>query len=121
LKYQCRNCQFFKATQGKKGSGQCRRYPPPFTAEQTAMLDAFPPVSENDFCVQFERARTRMYHQCENCKFFKELESRKRRGECHRYPPVVANVDKSNEAIQGIFPLVRNDNFCGEFTDRESL
>ena len=59
-----------------------------------------------------------MQYRCENCKFFWSNSDKNGYGECHRYPPTIAEREQS---AFNVFPHVTRDNFCGEFCDKESL
>ena len=51
-----------------------------------------------------------MENKCKHCKWFVEVDENK--GECRRYPPV------SKPKFCSLFPIVRKDYWCGEFTSK---
>lgn len=63
----------------------------------------------------------RLDESCMNCRFYlrytystKDGEFETENGECRRYPPV---IQESSEIIRNksVFPIVRQDQWCGEF------
>jgi len=59
--------------------------------------------------------------QCSRCAFFRADSGDSPEGECHRYPPKVASKRKSGEreVVSDIFPRVSEDNFCGEYQNKD--
>lgn len=53
--------------------------------------------------------------RCGECRFWildERIGIGKRFGECHRAPP---QCDQQRHYRAGLFPLIDEDNFCGEF------
>ena len=49
---------------------------------------------------------------CENCRFYSSFFN-----ECRRFPPKVTSV--SNEDIVHCFPIVKPEEWCGEFKTKD--
>jgi len=58
-----------------------------------------------------------MDKKCENCVYF-HLDISHEFGECRHYPPDTHVIDGE---VVTVFPLVLNDEWCGEWTEREGL
>ncbi|HPD47746.1 MAG TPA: hypothetical protein P5279_14110 [Anaerohalosphaeraceae bacterium] len=59
--------------------------------------------------------------QCGKCAFFKRVSDVESVGECHRYPPKVASRQRGEErkVLSDVFPKVSEDNFCGEYQNKD--
>ena len=54
--------------------------------------------------------------RCDGCKWMSKRDSGKDFGECKRHPPVRAGmVNAYTYDHLGVWPLVRPDDWCGEF------
>lgn len=49
--------------------------------------------------------------KCFECLFFKNIDSNRGDGECHCNPPI-----PNYRTREGIFPIVKGDNWCGDYT-----
>jgi hypothetical protein len=63
-----------------------------------------------------------MQKKCSTCRFAKLADEKQRGYECHRFPPTPLLVPMDNPmtretglALQGYFPPVNADNWCGEW------
>jgi hypothetical protein len=60
----------------------------------------------------------KMRKSCKDCKFFRKLKRKRGKvGECRRFPPVPCSTSYS--VVAWVFPVVRENWWCGEFQERE--
>jgi hypothetical protein len=59
--------------------------------------------------------------RCIGCRYYDRGKSRSsehgvlRRGQCRRHAPVLSPINLKGAAIEGIWPTIRDDDWCGEW------